>query len=95
MSEAEKEAGFAEFKQLEEMATEMIYTVLDISKSEANTRKFLDKCLKNAQQRYADEHVDEIMSGLQKGLDNYNQKLQTELDKKQQVIAALRKLGRK
>lgn len=64
MTEAEKAAALERFKKLEENFVESIYLVLKVSKTEENTRKFFDKCPKKAQQRYADEHISEIMDGL-------------------------------
>lgn len=93
MTDEEKAAGFEKFKKMEEIFVENIYTVLEVSKSEENTRRFFEKCLKKAQARYADAHIDEIMGAVSKGLDTELGKSQKELDKKQRMIDALRNIA--
>jgi hypothetical protein len=83
----------AEFRKLEEMFTEAVYIVLDTSKSEQHTRAFFEKCLKTAQARYADEHADQIMSALTKAISTEQLELDKELNKKQRMLDALRKIA--
>jgi predicted aldo/keto reductase-like oxidoreductase len=86
----EEKTAFEQFKKLEELFVTNIYYVLEVSKSEENTRRFFEKCLKRAQARYADAH---IVSGLSKGLDSELEKAQEELDKKRRMVEALRNIA--
>jgi hypothetical protein len=43
--------------------------VLEFTRSEKMTREMFEMVLKRAQKEFADEHIDEIMRGVESGLD--------------------------
>jgi hypothetical protein len=88
MDDQEKQEAFERFKKMEDAFTESVYMVLCVSRSEENTRKFFEKCLKKAQQRWGEEHADEIMSALSDALTKSTAALSKEAEKKRRILEA-------
>ena len=94
MDDEERKEAFERFRKLEEVFTDSVYMVLCVSRSEENTRKFFEKCLKKAQLRWGEEHADEIMSALSGALTKSTDALSKEAAKKSRILEALERIDR-